>query len=166
MPLPSLKNMKKLMPMLVVLGCGLLAGCARTPEPPRSEASDRYHVSEASLRYLMDAHSRHGIERDYYSAYVIERGEFASQLLSAFAGYKPRVVADMQVSTESGKATDKATGKPVKLWSVKIVEMRGDDATTAVSWYSGKLAAGGHTLHLRWKDGRWTVVSEKKNWIS
>ncbi|MEI8291024.1 MAG: hypothetical protein WCH99_16285 [Verrucomicrobiota bacterium] len=152
--------------LLALMGLLALAGCARTPETQRSVAGDRYQVAEASLRYLMDAHSGHGIERDYYSAYVIERGEFATQLLSAFAGYKPRVVADMQVSTDSGKAMDKATGKPVKLWSVKIVEMRGDDATTAVSWYSGNLAAGSHTLHLRWKDARWTVVSVKKNWIS
>lgn len=143
-----------------------LVGCAQTPPPYHSASTDRYQIAEAALRYLMDAHSSHGVESDHYSAYVIQRGEFTSQLPSAFANYKPRVAANIQVSTESGAAVDKATGKPVKLWSVRVIEIRDDRATAGVSWYSGSLAAGGHTLHLRRKDGRWIVESEKMDWIS
>ena len=143
----------------------MLVGCARTPH--HSADYDRYRVEEAALRYLMDAQSAYGDERDHYSAYVIQQGQYTSQLLAAFDDYKPRVVADMQVSTMRGVAVDKATGKPVKLWSVRVIELEGDRATAGVSWSTGNVGAGRYTLHLlRRKVGRWMVDSEKMDWIS
>ena len=47
-----------------------------------------------------------------------------------------------------------------------IRKIHGDHAIAYVSWYSGNLAAGGHTIHLRRKDGNWIVESEKLDWIS
>src|SRR6185369_7605431 len=97
---------------LLTLSCVLmLVGCAASPKPQRSGDATHYQIAEAALRYLMDKHSNHGVERDYYSAYVLGRGEFTSRLIAAFAGYKPPVVADIQVSNKNGVLVDKATGK-------------------------------------------------------
>jgi hypothetical protein len=145
-----------------------ILGCARTSPRTHSLDSDRYEIAEAALRYLMEAHSGHGVERNYYSAYVIEGGEFTSRLVAAFADYKPSVVAgaEVEIIAESGEARDKATGNRVKLWSVTVVKICGDRATAGVSWYSANLASAGHTIHLRRKNGRWVVESEQVNWIS
>lgn len=127
---------------------------------------DRYYVAEAALRYMLDRHSQSGSERDFYSAYIIEKGEFTAELVESFRNYHPPVTTNIEVSTESGGAVDKATGKPVKLWSVKVQEVHGDRAIAGVGWYSGNLAAGGHTIKLKRKSGKWVVTSETMNWIS
>lgn len=154
--------------IFIVIGMAILAlvGCVATPQSPQASASDRCHIAEAALRHLLDEHSDSGAERDHFSAYVIERGEFTAELVAALRGHRPPVVADIEVSIESGQAIDKATGKPVKKWSVGIRKLHGDRAIAYVTWYSGNLAAGGHTIHLRRKDGRWIVASEKMEWIS
>src|SRR6266446_6245054 len=73
----------------------------------KKELPERYHVMEAALRYMLKAHSSHGVERDYYSAYVLPKdGEFTPELVVAFAGYKPPVTADIEVSTGKGEARD------------------------------------------------------------
>jgi predicted small lipoprotein YifL len=143
-----------------------VAGCGRTPPLQSTSLPDRYYVAEAALHYLLDMHSGHGIERDHYSAYVLEQGEFTSELLASFPNYKPTVTTNIQVSTDSGEALDKATRKPVKLWAVKVREIHGERAVAYVSWFSGSEAAGGATIHLRRKDGRWIIESEKKDWVS
>jgi hypothetical protein len=128
---------------------------------------ERYYVLEAALRYMLNAHSSHGVERDHYSAYVLPKdGEFTPDLVAAFAGYKPPVTASIKVVTGKGEARDKATGKRVKLWSVKVTEIHGDRATAYVSWYVAPLGAGGHTLQLWRKDGKWIVESENMDWVS
>lgn len=148
------------------LACLVFAGCARMPQPKPSIASDRYQAAEASLRYMMDAHSGKGKECEYYSAYAIESGEFTTQLLAAFADYKPKVIADDQVSTNSGAALDKVTGKPVKIWSVEVLDLHDDRATAKVTWYVGNLGAGSDTLHLRRKNDKWIVESRERGFIS
>src|SRR6185312_2731191 len=82
----------------------MLLGCAQVPQFESSTGPDRYQVAETALRFLMDANSGQGVERDYYSAYVIRPGEFTSQLVAAFSHYKPRVVSDIEVSTQNGGA--------------------------------------------------------------
>jgi len=114
----------------------------------------------------MDKHSNFGNERSFYSAYVIEGGEFTAQLIAAFPEYKPSVRGDIKVSVVDGGAVDKATGKPVKIWSVSIGKIQGNHATASVSWYSGTMAAGSHTVNLRKEDGRWIVESEQMLFIS
>jgi len=143
-----------------------LTGCAPASLQHTTSLPDRYYVAEAALHYMLDSHSKSGSERDFYSAYVLEQGEFTAELLKSFPNYHPPVSTSIEVSTESGGAVDKATGKPVKLWSVKVQEVRGERATAYVSWYSGNLAAGGHTIKLSRKNGKWVVTSEKMNWIS
>ena len=114
----------------------------------------------------MDKFSSDGVDRDYYSAYVIENGEFTAQLVAAFADYKPKVVMNIQISNDKGEARNKATGKLVQLCSVKVHEIKGNNATVYVTWYSAPEGAGGHTIQLQKKDGKWTVESEKMDWVS
>jgi hypothetical protein len=135
-------------------------------QPQHASLPDRYYIEEAALRYMLDKHSRSPAERASCSAYVLEQGEFTSQLLASFQHYKPIVTTNIQFSTDSGMALDKATGKRVKLWSVEIREIDGDVAVAHVTWYSGRRAAGGHTIELRRKQGIWVVQSERKDWVS
>jgi hypothetical protein len=115
---------------------------------------------------MFDKHAPQGERRDFYSAYVLNGREFTSQLVAAFREHKPVVTAGIRVSTRSGTARDAVTGKRVKLWSVKSGEPQGDEATAYVSWYVAPLGAAGYTLHLRRRDGKWTVESEKMDWVS
>ena len=140
----------------------------RAEPPQRLKLPDRYFVAEAALRYMFYQHSHNGDERDGRICYVIKRGEFTEPLVASFAGYKPTVTAttNLQVSKDTGLATDKATGKAAKLWTVEVRDMRGDSAIAYVSWYSSRHAAGGHTIYLRRKDGRWVVESERQDWVS
>ena len=138
-----------------------LVGCGRAPTVQHASLPERYYVMEAALRYMFDQSASFGKEREVESAYVIERGEFSSEFVSAFKGYKPTVTDSIDVSTERGMALDKATDKPVKLWSVKIGEMNGDHATAYVDWYSSREAAAGYRIQLLKKGGRWIVDSAK-----
>lgn len=154
--------------LAIVLIALSVIGCGHAAPPQRLALPDRYFVAEAALRYMFDQHSHYSDERDGRTCYVIKRGEFTEPLLASFAGYKPTVTAttNLQVSKDTGLTTDKATGKAAKLWTVEVREMHGVSAIAYVTWYSSGLAAGGHTIYLRRKDGKWVVVSEKTDWIS
>lgn len=147
---------------LLVAMTFLCAGCGQKA----AALPDRFYIAEAALRYMLDQDSSSSTSRDYYSAYVIDGGEFTPELVKAFSGYKPTVTADIQVSTEKGVAIDKATGKHVKLWSVKIREINGSHATAYVSYYVGSEEAGGFTIHLQRSNGKWIVESQKMDWVS
>ena len=62
----------------------IFAGCAGKPQQQSAHLPDRYYVAEAALHYMLDKHSGFGVERDVYSAYILEPGEFTSQLLASF----------------------------------------------------------------------------------
>ena len=92
---------------------------------PRDSALFATYASGAGplLRSVAHSSTRSGA-RLYYSAYVLPKdGEFTSELVAAFAGYKPPVTASIKVVTGKGEARDKATGKRVKLWSGKVTEI-------------------------------------------
>jgi hypothetical protein len=153
--------------LLLVPACSYTLTGGRAVQKSQPARDDRYQVAEAALRYLMDSHSGHGHGEGDCSAYVVDGGEFTPQLLTAFADYQPPVVANVQLSQNAvGAVIDKATGKRVKAWSVKVEGINGVYATAGVTWHSGNLAAGGHTLRLHRKNGHWIVVSEKMDWIS
>ena len=163
--------MRAVLPLLAVVilvsGCQQPSHLGVTPLPQASSttAHDRFLVMEVSLRYLFDKFPDNG-PSPHFSAYVLETGEFTSELVEAFRGYRPTVTASIEVVSDSGEALDKATGRPVRLWSVEVRELRGDRATAFVTWHYANLAAGGHTVQLQRQDGRWVVTSEKMDWVS
>ena len=162
------------LPIIIMTSLACIAQGQSSNAPARQPAatspktlSERYYVLEAALRYMMNAHSSQGEERDHYFAYVLPKdGEFTPELVAAFAGYKPPVMPRTKAAAGNRGAHDEATGKPFKFWSGKVTDIHRDRATAYVSWYVGPLAAGGHTLQLRRKEGKWIVESEKQDWIS
>ncbi len=142
----------------------IVGGCHRAA-PPNSP-TERFQVAECALRYMLQKYSAGPGQTNENSAYVLAPGEFAPRLVAAFAGFKPMVTTNIQISTDSGLARNKATGALVKIWNVEVREVNWDNAIAYVSWYEGNLAAGGHTVRLHRKDGRWSVISESMDWVS
>lgn len=149
--------------LLLITGIILaIAGCARRSESTRPVGSDRYQVAELALRSLMkpDPNSP-------WSEFVVDGGEFTSQLATAFADYKPRVVGNVQIGYDKNLAAfDKATGKPVELWQVSNVEIHGDNATAKVYAHQSGEGAEWYTVHLKRADGNWVVVTQTLDLVS
>jgi hypothetical protein len=142
-----------------------VAGCSPKPQMIRPALSDRYQVAEAALHHMMDEYS-FADARDY-SAYAIDGGDLTSQLVAAFANYKPKVIGNIQIKIwPNGVATDKATGKRVELWKVENVAIQGNRATANVLAYQSSLGAEYYTVHLQRKDGKWVVESETLDAVS
>jgi hypothetical protein len=119
---------------------------------------------EAALRYELGRHAANGAERDVYSGYILDCDEFTQDLVRAFRGCVPPVLADaLATTTDTGQEIlDRSTGKHVKVWRVDIPELRGNVATAYVFWNSGgpRFGCGSYTLRLQRKDASWQVVSE------
>lgn len=150
---------------LVVLMLFAIAGCARTPQVAQRVPSDRFQVAETALRHMMEKYGKGDFESGDYSACVIYGGELTSQLVAAFPNHKPKVVANVPVSTEAGVPIDESSGERVDVWVVKVDKIDGNQATAKVSWKCGALCGSGFTVELVRKDGRWSVDSEKLEWI-
>jgi hypothetical protein len=130
-------------------------GCNRTPSSPRAVLPDRYYALEAALHHMLDN------ETNLVSEALVLKGEFASQMIVSFSGHKPPVVTNIQVSSDSGMGRDKATGKPVELWTFGIQGINDNSAIVTVSCYLGNLGFSLCSMELKRKNGKWIVVSEK-----
>jgi hypothetical protein len=150
----------------LTVGCGRVTQSKPVSRLEKIVRSDKFLVAESALHYMLDKYSGYGTNRDYYSAYEVDGGNFTAQLVSDFAGYKPVVRSDIQVSMDSGEARDSATGKRVKLWRVAVEEIHDDRAEAHVSWYVAPEGAAGYTIRLQRRNGGWIVESEVMNWVS
>jgi len=129
--------------------------------------SERYQVAEAALRHTMDEYLSSPSEREAYSTYVLDGGEFTSQLVTAFSGYKPRVVANIQFAfAANGVATNKANGEVVELWKVENVVIHGDHATANVQAYQCSQGMEYWTVHLHKLNGKWVFESKTLDIVS
>ncbi len=116
-----------------------------------------------ALRYMFE---RLSSPHSFYSAYVMRDAVQSDALVRAFPDHLPTVSNQVEVENRKGAVVNKATGKPVMIWTAKVSIATSDTASVDVTWYSGWLAAAGYTLQLRRTDKGWTVVSEAMNFIS
>jgi hypothetical protein len=125
---------------------------------------EQYHVTEAALRYELGKHSANEGERDRYSGYFLDCGEFTDELAEALRGYTPPVITNAMMADNRGDGDliDSASGKHIKVWRVHIGELHRNVAKTYVFWtcVGFRFGAGSHTLVLRRKEGCWQVTSE------
>lgn len=151
---------------------------ATRPATGPSVASDpeAYQVKLAALRELVEEQPVDA-DRRTYAAYVIKDApddarSLADALAATFVGRGPRVVAghEIELYTRKGRTMDAASGRPVKVFQVRLAEARagavastGDAAAipraeARASWQSGRLA--GETRHYRLARGAdgWQVV--------
>jgi hypothetical protein len=147
-----------------MLGLGLV-GCAHPDRPMMASAPERYYIVEAALHCVIDKHSGPG-DRRFYFSYFLEDGEFTAELVRSFTGHKPAVTRRLPISVLDGGVVDKRTGRPAKLWSVKIESIKGDQAVALVTWYSGNLSAGVNKVLLERRHGKWVVQSDKLEMVS
>jgi hypothetical protein len=108
---------------------------------------------------MMTKHADSGMERQHYAYYAIRDSAYVEH----FRGFLPKVVGfdEDRFSMVSGRAVEVETSKPVKIWSVTEAVIREDKAEVGVSWASGNLGVGLHTVFLEKKDKRWIAVSER-----
>jgi len=105
-------------------------------------------------------------ERKAYAAYVLPTSPVGDAVISANPRHVPPLTNSIKVDTSSGVAKDAASGRPVKLWTVKLREVQGDHAIVQVTWYSGSLSSGMHRIELDRVDGKWRVVKRVLEVIS
>jgi hypothetical protein len=127
-------------------------------------ANEEELVRIAALRFMMKKHAEFGNERQHYSLYVLRVPEYVKH----FEGFQPPVVAfeEGRYPTSSGQAIDAKTGKRVKIWSIGGQKIEGERATVGISWHTGRLGAGLHTISLRKREGIWIVESERTDGLS
>jgi hypothetical protein len=83
----------------------------------------------------------------------------------------PRIVKGVSESTVSKQwrmaVVDKRTGKAgIRFYVDKVVWKSEVAADVESGYHCDGLCAAGITFSLELKDGKWTIVSEKMNWIS
>jgi hypothetical protein len=166
-----------------VLLCAALAGsaCDRRPAPRAvatkqpavtavGPASDACQAKLAALRHMMEDQPLVADEVAY-AAYLIkdtteDAGPLADALSVALAGRAPPVVASEgdQFYRRRGRTMDQASGRPVKVFQARVVDLRGAPdnpapaAEVRASWQSGRLAGGTYRYRLRKNGGAWQVV--------
>jgi hypothetical protein len=69
------------------------------------------------LRYELGRHSASEGERDRYSGYCLDCGEFTDELVEALSGYTPPVITNAVMADNGGEGDliDSATGKHIKV---------------------------------------------------
>lgn len=156
--------------LVTLTGCrGTAPEGANRPRSDRLALPQRYYVTEAALRYMLDKHSHQPAERDVYSAYVVDCEEFQAKLVVALRDSAPPLKQDFLVSANDtgDELFDSSTGKHFKVWRVVIVDMGAKAARAYVFWNSGSrsLGSGSCTLALRRRDGHWEVKSEQQGCV-
>jgi hypothetical protein len=135
------------------------AGGATSSSPARPA---QYYVTEAALRYELGQHSADQAERDRYSGYILDCGEFTDDLVGALSGYTPPVIVNAMMADNGGDLIDSATGKHIKVWKVRVEELHRNVAKAYVFWTCTgfRFGSGSHTVMLQRKQGCWQVTSE------
>jgi hypothetical protein len=121
-------------------------------------------VKLAALRHLISDQPRaadHGI----YSAYLIRdpaAARLAESLSAASDSAGPPIVALLDTYKKKGRTIDAATGKPVKVFEVRLARAPGPDSTAEViaSWQAGRLAGASYRYRLRKESDAW-VLSDR-----
>ena len=117
----------------------------------------------AALRHLMQGQPR-GADRAEYAAYLIkdEAGEELARRLSPELSPQafPPVVAGLDVYVRKGRTMDRATGRPVKVFTVRAARPADSDGTAEVlaSWQASRLLRASYRYRLRKDAGGWVVV--------
>ena len=170
--------------ILAVL-CGLTApaGCDRRPaaRPAATTApvtasvapnSDTFEVKLAVLRHLMEDQPL-AADQNAYAAYLVRdplesAAPLADALSLALAGRAPPVVAshDGQFYRRRGRTMDQATGRPVKVFQARVIDLKdapdnsnaGATAEVRASWQAGRLAGATYRYRLRKESGAWRVI--------
>jgi hypothetical protein len=159
--------MQRLIFIILCLTIVVMADCTKKPQAHVLAGSDRYQVAEIALSHIMEEYSDSGKNPEGYYAYVVDGGEFTSQLVKAFSGYQPKVIGNIQVKFDTnGVPYDKTIDKPVELWKVEDIVVQGDSATASVSAYQSSQGAEWYTVHLRYRDGKWIFESKTLDLVS
>jgi hypothetical protein len=137
-----------------------------SPHAPSAEAGrEEFLVKLAALRHLVADQPR-AADRGTYAAYLIQddddAGQLAAALSSASDGSGPPVVASLDSYRKKGRTIDAATGKPVKVFHVRLVRPPGEAPTAEViaSWRAGRLAGTSYRYRLRKEANAW-VFSDR-----
>jgi hypothetical protein len=142
-----------------------IVGCTRSSRPKRQALPEGYYVVQSALSYAFEESSGAGAARDYFSAYLLDGGEFTDQLVVAFADYKPTVRRYTQTTTAGAAVQEKATSNRVKLWKVEIKQIHEAHATATVGWqvFRPGFPRGwdNDIIELRREGGKWIVESAR-----
>ena len=161
------------MSALIRFCCILIAFTGCTSPPLGGEAGrvkngraqpEQYYVTEAALRYELGKHPSIEGERERYSGYVLDCGEFTDDLMGALTGYTPPFTPNATMADNGGgDLVNSATGKHIKLWRVTIEDLHRDVAKAYVFWtcVGFRFGNGGYTLVLHRKGGCWQVTSAR-----
>ena len=153
-------NMNDYPQSIRVLACSILialmlAGCKRTSAAPRIVLPDRYYAAQAALHYFLDKESDTNME-----AIVLSEGEFLPELAASFRGHRPPVTTNIDIkASKLGMLIDKATGRPVELWTCGLNELHSDTAIVSVSSSSGNVGWALWYVTLKKNNHVWTVKS-------
>ena len=168
-----------------LLACAALSacGCDRGPTPPAraptsravaavGPGTDAYQVKLAALRHLIEDQPL-AADQVAYAAYLIKENTddavvMADTLSLALAGRAPPVVAsrDGQFYRRRGRTMDRETGRPVKVFQARVIDLKdppdnsaaAPEADVRASWQAGRLAGGTYTYRLRKDAGAWRVL--------
>ena len=138
---------------------------ARSEVPQPGPAAEEFAVKLAALRHLIAEQPR-ASDRATYSAYLV-RDDAAAKLAEALSAAPaggdavegPPVVASVDSYKRKGRTIDAATGKPVKVFQVRLARpLRADSAAEVIaSWQAGRLAGAAYRYRLRKEAGDWVV---------
>jgi hypothetical protein len=139
---------------------------AQSQPQPEQVASEQFDARLAALRHLI-ADQPHAADRAEYAAYLV-KGEAASKLAASSSAAAdpagPPVVAALDVYSRKGRTMDRATGRPVKVFQVRLPgAVRPDGTAEAVaSWRASRLAGESFRYRLRKKQGDWVVEGRSR----
>ena len=162
-------------PLALLPPLASVAGCDRAPQrgasPPatspasRPAPSDEFLVQLAALRHLAGEQPL-AADRSAFAAYLV-RGASAPDLAEALSESlrgqaTPPVVGALDTYRRKGRTIDRATGKPVKVFRVRRVDVEpaagGAAGRAVVSWDAGRLAGATYEYRLRKESVGWVVA--------
>ena len=143
---------------ICLAGCGPISSNGPTADGPALREDIR--VKQAVLADLFDEQAaKSTVEATAFSLYMID-DPLGKTLAAAFKGHVPSVGTGVAIMhDESGKAIDKATGAPVKIFSVRIRRLAGDHASVGAGWSVATLDGEWFGYELDRINGVWVVKS-------
>lgn len=158
--------------LLVVLLCGLLAGCAtRSPAPPKPPvllSQDEADIYEAVFRHQFEQNAS-GAQQSAGTYFVqIQGSDPPEEFLRRFAGQAPPVKRGSEACHAGDSSIyDRQTGKRSLMFKAgKIGRIGKNTAEVEGGYYEGNLSASGNTYRLVRHGSRWKVIADTMSWIS
>lgn len=146
--------------------CLLFVPSISAQAPLADESPEKSNLREAIFRYMFE-HYNYG---SYVKVFCIQPEQpQPERFLLRFGDSKPRVVwaSDCELTGPMNAVKQKKTGESgMRMTVISIRWIGGQEAEAKVEAFSDGIAANWNTLRIVFKEGRWSVKSDKVDAVS